>query len=697
MTPTLDDLKSARLTYRPGDLFNPPALTNFIGSLQTGTCVSAIQHLTFPPFSQGDTVIGALTVNGVGVSAAGVPVSYVWRPDRVVRQVELGSLEIKSTTVMAVRGAGVTVRIDVKNGADELQDVVLRIRTGAGVIQSKNGWHTPYSPKEGAAISVTPWEGTPPPETLVENVRTALPDGDGILYTSRTSNACSLQGVSPKPTTTYRSWFEYEFQLSPGEQRRLYYFVGLGAAPEKVKQQFKVWKDNPDGSIEAAERDWAEELSAVFTPGNDRYSGWLPTLTCSDPAVEKIYLTAILGVVYHKRLGTNSAYGQTFVTLMPRYWVTTSFINDWSMSAWLLAMLDPDVVRKQVELWLGRDIYSHFGTEYVSGSNSGNWYSCNDFAMLRLISAYVRVTGNREWLSTLVAGETVLDHCRKLAHHYRSLGDGTGLADYGDRNSLLEAVGSYTNVVASLNATNVWNLRELAWLEEVAGFDGKSASLLSGAQQIVTSLLTLYVPAAGYWNVRHPDGGLVPVRHAWDFVHTLNFLDDDLVPEQVEEMIQFFEEELLSPSWMAALSPLDEDVSFSLRPDHQWNGSWPGWVALAASALVKHGRQDILARWIPGLARSAGQGPYSQAHFVEHAAPTVAGGARKAPTEWPYITDWATMCVGGFFELVVLHLFGLRFEADEITSTPNVALPGFEATLENVPFHGTARSFSTDG
>ncbi len=160
------------------------------------------------------------------------------------------------------------------------------------------------------------------------------------------------------------------------------------------------------------------------------------------------------------------------------------------------------------------------------------------------------------------------------------------------------------------------------------------------------------------------------VRHAWDFVHTFNFLYDDLSPQQRDEMVAFFERELMTPTWMRALASGDADADFSLRPDHQWNGSYPAWVALAAQALVRDGRWDLLGRWLPGLARSANQGPYSQAHFVEAAAPLLEGGARKAPTEWPYITDWANLSAGSFAELI-FDLFGLRFGLDGLTAAPH--------------------------
>jgi hypothetical protein len=185
------------------------------------------------------------------------------------------------------------------------------------------------------------------------------------------------------------------------------------------------------------------------------------------------------------------------------------------------------------------------------------------------------------------------------------------------------------------------------------------------------------------------------VRHVWDFIHTLNFLHADLPATQVDEMVGFFRRELMTPAWLAALSPLDEDTGFSLRPDHQWNGSYPGWVALAASALVKAGRADLLQQWLPGLARTANQGPYSQAHFVETYAPAVEGGARKAPTEWPYINDWAILCAGGFFETVVLDLFGLDFGYARFEARPQMGLFDPAATLENVPHQGQLHRIQT--
>lgn len=138
----------------------------------------------------------------------------------------------------------------------------------------------------------------------------------------------------------------------------------------------------------------------------------------------------------------------------------------------------------------------------------------------------------------------------------------------------------------------------------------------------------------------------------------------DLPEDCRAEMVRFFDAELRSPSWMRALSPKDPDAGFSVRPDHQWNGAYPAWPADAARSLVALGGVDVVAKWLPGLQRTTRQGPPGQAHFVEEAAPTVEGGARKAPGQWPYLIDWSCSSAGAWCELVVGAIAGLEVGVD---------------------------------
>ena len=91
-----------------------------------------------------------------------------------------------------------------------------------------------------------------------------------------------------------------------------------------------------------------------------------------------------------------------------------------------------------------------------------------------------------------------------------------------------------------------------------------------------------------------------------------------------------------------------------------------------------------------GLAETAKQGPIAQAHFAETAvAPEAGGGARKAPSDQPYINDWA--CVSGcaYLEPVVENLFGIQAGLfGKIEAQPAFGLFDAEAELRNINYQG---------
>src|SRR3546814_16155193 len=92
--------------------------------------------------------------------------------------------------------------------------------------------------------------------------------------------------------------------------------------------------------------------------------------------------------------------------------------------------------------------------------------------MVRLGCAYVRGTVDEGFLAEQSAVATVLDALREWASAWKGLRRGSALADYGEIDNLLECVSSYTHEVASLNAANVWSMRTVADLLDIAGADG---------------------------------------------------------------------------------------------------------------------------------------------------------------------------------------------------------------------------------
>jgi hypothetical protein len=360
-------------------------------------------------------------------------------------------------------------------------------------------------------------------------------------------------------------------------------------------------------------------------------------------------------------------------------------------------------MRRQLEHWISVDIHTHFGTEWQTGAPVGYWYAVNDYAMTRLVRDYVRYTGDTQFLHSGLATPTgglkqVSEHVTDWARAWQGLRGKNGLADYGEMDNLLECVSTYVHEVASFNATNVWALRAAAEITDATGTPGAGERLRGEAAALAEQVKKLYVEGAGYWRAGQPDGTLVPVRHCLDFANAGSALASDLSPAQRREMVEFFIRELQTGSWMRALSPWDADASFSLRPDHQWNGAYPAWPPDAARALVDLGRPDVATGWLAGLAKSANQGPFGQAHFVEEAAAPVNGGARKAPPQYPYLIDWACSSSGAWVSLVVESLFGVRVPVDGPPSA-NPVISGLDpdARLSGLVVKGVEYVVSASG
>jgi hypothetical protein len=174
----------------------------------------------------------------------------------------------------------------------------------------------------------------------------------------------------------------------------------------------------------------------------------------------------------------------------------------------------------------------------------------------------------------------------------------------------------------------------------------------------------------------------------------------DLMPsKQKKEMVEFFKRELMTPTWMRALSTRDLDVTFSIRPDHQWTGAYCSWPALALSGLFIANETDLALEWTKGLAKTAKQGLFAQAHFTEvFVAPESNGGAIKAPSDQPYINDGA--CVSGcnYLEPVVDSIFGIDAGLfDGITSKPNFGKLDPGAELRNINYQGKKYTANKQG
>lgn len=698
MIPTCDDLGSSPLVHRPSDLFNPPALTNFRGVVQVAVDPVALWNLKFPPLACGELVSGQLYLDGWLFAASGEPVTFRWFPDRVERSATWRGLEVTSTTALAWGTTAALVRFSVRNLGGETRHVRIGLGLQGSVARSVDGWRQAQAPSEQRPPATADgMEHSPAP---LGGADLAIDAARGAVAYQAPSGAMAIQGVVPAAGQVDERGAWFEATIAPGDRWQATYVHAVADDATAARAVYDAVAADIDRTILQARREWDAELAAVFTPGNDRYSGSLPELETDNPDLQRLYLMGVLGVVYFKREVPSAVVPRAYDTLMPRYWATTTFIWDYSLSSLVHALLDPAEMRGQLERWMDLDVRTCYGSDWLTGRPVGVWYAVNDHAMTQLIDQYLRWTGAVDWLDAPAgrddARSTVRDALAAYATSWRAIESPNGLADYGGINNLLECVSSYVHEIGALNIANVWNLRTAASHLESA--DPAVARRLNGdAEDLLGRLWPLYEEGEGWFNARMPDGRLLPVRHCYDLLMALDLLPDDLGDARLAEMVRFFETQLQTPNWMRALSPEDPDAITSVRPDHQWNGAYTAWPAYVASGLFKIGRTELASRWLGGLAASANQGPFGQAHFVDEFVPADAGGARKASSEWPYINDWACSSGGAWARLVIEGVFGIDAGIGGLTARPKLERLDPNARLHNLRYQDRLHDVDRDG
>lgn len=682
--PALEDLESALLKHRFEDTFNPPGLTNFLGAAQVDHDLVALRSVNFPPVGTGDTVSGALFVDGRLLRSLAPEVSVRWRPDRVVRSVRLGDLELQTVTACPPGATAVVLELSATN-------------LGASARTVRLG----FSMTSRATVTGKAWGRYKPPS---RSNRLQVDAGRRALVgVCRRSGAACVQGVGTECSWLAPNLAEVALEVGAGATARVGFVLALGASRHEAEATYDRLVGDVRGAISAAEELWRSELRDVFVPGAGSFGGSLPVLETGSEALRRLYWAGLLGVMTMRRDSPYSKLGRSYDTLMPRYWQTMTFIWDYSLSSVVHALLDPGTMRRLLEHWVRTGVHHHYGTEWLTGEPVGVWYSVNDSAMVRMARDYVRFSGDTAWLDQRLPDRSghrrpVREHMRSWAVHWEDLKGKGGLADYGGKRNLLECVDSYKHEVAGLNAMNVWCLRTVAEAYERAGEDAEAQWLREKAEALTGKVLDLYVPGGGYWHARQRDRSLVPVKHCYDF-NTAGFaLADDLPAEVRREMVDYFTSQLMSQKWLHALAPSDPDAAYSLRPDHQWNGAYTAWPAEAARALYRLGAADVVAGWLPGLARSTAEGPFGQGHFVEGLVASSHDGAPKGPPQRPYLMDWACGSSGSFTGMVIEGVFGVDVTLDgEVTAAPHLEGIDPSARLRGLVVAGRSYDVSAAG
>ncbi len=317
----VDDLKSDTLIHKFGDMFNPPGLTNFLGCVQADVDLTGIRSVNFPPFACSDVVTGGLYLDNRYFPSLNIPVKFTWYPDRIVREADYKGINIKTTTALAVKKTAVIVKIEIDNRSGVEKELKIKLRFRGAVTKSIDKWYN----------------FIPPHET--DNKIEIDQNRKYVLASAQNSQAYLIQGLYPNADNVNGNGLETMLKLSAGANKQMFYITTIDETLEGAQNLYDSISMNGDKFIQDAGDDWNEEIKAIFTPGNSRYSGHLPILETDDKDILRLYYMSIFSVIYFKRDNPYSIYGRAYDTLMPKYWQTVTFIWDYSLT-FLLHLID---------------------------------------------------------------------------------------------------------------------------------------------------------------------------------------------------------------------------------------------------------------------------------------------------------------------------------------------------------------------
>ncbi|GIG00878.1 laminin G domain-containing protein [Catellatospora citrea] len=531
-----------------------------------------------------------------------------------------------------------------------------------------------YLDVDGAQVAATRpwWDGQRWQAHAVGGNAMVVADGDSAAraaYTFATPpDALTVTGS--------RGLARWDLDLAPGQTTVLGTVLSLHARDGAAQAAAADFENVFDGIADRWRRTWL----AAFTPGNDVFSGHLPTLTDAEPGLAKGYYLAALLAVYMRNTGV-SPLGPVFLTGGPRLGPTTTFY--WDVSEWarVAALLEPVAQRAWILAALNGPYDRSFAFDTRNLLPVGNHYASNDHALFRIVQGYVGVTGDVELLHETAAGRTVLDHLREMAYRpreRRAAFGGGELVDLGrDPWELLECVPNYRDAVVSFNAGYVGMQRDLADLLRLLDEPVEAEHAEADAARLAAAVLRQYA-GGGRWNISHPEGDET-IGHVLDFGLVAADMAEDLSDPVRAEMVEFVTGHLLDGDWMRALSPDDPIAPRSDRPDHGAAGAFAAWPGATAYGLCRLGRPDLARDLLGRIHQARGGALWGQA------TETIGGGRYRTAERG--VSNRDSNAAVAAAETVIAGLFGIRANFASLAE-PSGSAVGAAGRLDNVNAHG---------
>lgn len=686
--PTADELAGQWVRF--SDLHTLPTVNNTLGGCQVGSDLFSVQSLDFPPYCQGGGSRpgqspsggvrifdyspqfgsnGRLRVNGQPVAAA----AFRWFPYQVLRRASIGNGTLEFESATRLWRQTVLWQLMIKNIGPNAQDVEISAELLAMISRVPSGW-TWNIPRPDAPSSFRASVDETNRTLVVSDARTPAAVAFAFGSTKPDHLAANVGGGNA-------SW---KLRIEPGHSVDVQVVMAVGSQPPQVTTEALHAAEHFSAMFHDAKQDWYRMFTAAFLPDNPVFSGHLPTLETADSSIRRVYYVSVASLLAIFRRNFPVA-SHSYISASPQYGASLMYFWDTFTWATIHALLDPVDMKNMLRRWLGLNIHSCYAEDMLTGRGVGPWYSFNDFVVFNQFATYVRITGDTAFLEELVAGRPVMEQLEQMALWWKRLVKPySPLADYGEARNLLECVPTYTHVVVSLNAANVWMMRQAAELRAIRGEKSRAVTLRQQADRLAKEVLKLYVPGAGYWNTVQPDGSRVPVRHCIDFFTVAYCMAEDLSASMKREMADFVREQLLAEHWMRALALEDPAAPLSNRPDHGPMGAYDAWPPFTVEALCRLGEWPHATAFLRRCAGATHEGPFGQSHELLTAEPD--SPVRKA-LRGEQVYNAA--CAGAFAEVIIRNYFGVRchFDGKIDLYAPRVS-HGFAGVLRNVRLQG---------
>ncbi len=486
----------------------------------------------------------------------------------------------------------------------------------------------------------------------------------------------------------------WNFHLAPSEGITIEFVMAYGEG-NPVTANAVHWAKQFGATFDEAGKLWEKRYLDTFTPGNGFFEGNLPVLETDDPALRRNYYMGVVTMLLMLRDQLPGS-PRVFSAGGPRWGSSIQFIWDTGMMGNLFALLEPKVMKTYLIQTLQWDLEQYFAYDYYAKRASGHRYVANYPMLFRLATTYLRVTGDRAFLSQKVGDKTCLEQLDRLALNYQKyLKPDSGLADFGgDKNQFLECVPTYIHATAGINAAYVAMLREMATLHDALGHREIAAARRAAADKLVAAIPGLYAAGKGFWRARYPDGQQVDIRHCLDFQFVAKSIAEDLSLAVRKEMRDFCVSELLTKSWMRAQSLQDPAAACSIRSDHGPMGAYSGWPPETADGLCHLGYWKEALDFYRRCEAVTHEGAFSQGHVLygpksrEYDAPV-----RIADS----LTCREALCGANFGDVMIRCFFGFRpdFDGKNLLWKPDHPR-GFIGELRHLRYQGSMYTIRSD-